>query len=176
MKIDLTTILNGRVSFLDFDEYFFVKDAESDIILPEDIDFTSPVRIVGRITENNGCMFLTSRVSVNYRTCCGRCLDDIDATLEFDFNRLVSAEPLSTEDEDDFDETLYVNESGLFLDGQLIEEISLELPTYHLCSDDCLGLCQRCGKKLTTKECDCKVEKEIDPRLKILQKLLDNYD
>ena len=48
----------------------------------------------------------------------------------------------------------------------------LDMDTKHLCSEDCKGLCSKCGKDLNEGDCDCP-KKEIDPRLAILQKLLD---
>ena len=61
------------------------------------------------------------------------------------------------------------------IDRDVLEELSLELPTYHLCSEDCPGLCPRCGKRLDGA-CKCAPEKHIDPRMEIFKKLLDNAD
>ncbi|MBE6562969.1 MAG: DUF177 domain-containing protein [Ruminococcaceae bacterium] len=178
MKIDMTTLLNGRCSSLSFEYDFEPKDTESDIILPEHIDLTSPVHVAGTITDKNNCMFLEADVTVKYHVLCDRCLDDMEETVTFPFERMISANSAKaapTEDDEDLD-ILYVNESGVDIDGVLIEEISLELPFYHLCSEDCKGLCQKCGKNLNLGPCDCEDKKEIDPRLKILQKLLDNME
>ena len=41
-----------------------------------------------------------------------------------------------------------------------------------LCSEDCKGLCPRCGADLNLGPCSCK--KEVDPRLAVLAKLLEN--
>jgi uncharacterized protein len=49
----------------------------------------------------------------------------------------------------------------------------LELPFRHLCRENCRGLCQVCGKKLSDEHPGCEIKKEIDPRLAILQKLLE---
>ena len=40
--------------------------------------------------------------------------------------------------------------------------------------EECAGLCPKCGKNLNFGPCDCPKKKEIDPRLAILQKLLEN--
>lgn len=176
MRIDLTPLLNGRVGSLDFDCKFKIEDAESEVLLPDGIDVTEPVAVTGSISDKNNCMFLDAHVAVRYHTLCDRCLDDIDRTMEFDFKRMVSTDAPEAPDEELLEEIIYVDESGVDIDSSLIEEIALELPMYHLCSEDCKGLCQKCGKKLADGECQCKNEKETDPRLKILQKLLDNYD
>ena len=48
----------------------------------------------------------------------------------------------------------------------------LGMDTKTLCSEDCKGLCSRCGADLNLGPCSCK--KEIDPRLAALAKLLEN--
>ena len=72
-------------------------------------------------------------------------------------------------------ETALIPEKEFDFDRDIIEELSLELPIYHLCNEDCPGLCSVCGKKLDGA-CKCSQEKEIDPRLEIFKKLLDNSE
>ncbi len=178
MKIDITTLMNKRAEKIDFEYGFDPAAVDCGVILPEDMAITEPVRVAGVVKDMNNCMSLSCRVKVNYRTVCDRCLDDIDGVLEFDVEKTVSIEaaPEGFEDDPIYDEVVFVNESSLDIDPALTEEIALKLPTYHLCSEDCPGLCPKCGKKLVPGGCECKNEKEIDPRLKILQKLLDNFD
>jgi len=52
-------------------------------------------------------------------------------------------------------------------------EVILDLPSKHLCKDDCKGICFKCGKNLNEGECDCET-REVDPRLAKLMELLDN--
>ena len=40
---------------------------------------------------------------------------------------------------------------------------------------DCKGLCPKCGKDLNEGKCNCQT-KEIDPRLEVLKKFLQNND
>jgi uncharacterized protein len=44
-----------------------------------------------------------------------------------------------------------------------------------LCDEDCPGLCPKCGKPKREGECGCPT-REIDPRLAILQTLLDQNE
>ena len=48
----------------------------------------------------------------------------------------------------------------------------LDMDTKTLCSEDCKGLCPRCGADVNLGPCSCKPE--ADPRLAVLAKLL--YD
>jgi uncharacterized protein len=58
------------------------------------------------------------------------------------------------------------------LDEIVTEDVFLNLPAKFLCSDDCKGMCFKCGKDLNSGSCSC--EKDIDPRLEALKQLLDN--
>ncbi len=51
-------------------------------------------------------------------------------------------------------------------------EFSLEMDIRTLCSEDCKGLCSRCGAHSNLGPCSC--QKEVDPRLAALAKLLEN--
>ena len=130
------------------------------------------------VKDQNGCMSFECTVKVPYRALCDRCLDEIERELEFSLCKTVSTDepPVDPGDDPLFDDVLFVNESAIDADAAIVEEIVLRLPPYRLCSEDCPGLCPRCGKKLKDGPCGCETEKEIDPRLKILQKLLDNSD
>ena len=86
---------------------------------------------------------------------------------------LLAAGP-SESDGTDPDELLVIRDSYLEADAAIMEEVALELPIYHLCREDCPGLCPRCGKRLADGDCGCNGKKDVDPRLAILQKLLDN--
>ncbi len=50
----------------------------------------------------------------------------------------------------------------------------LGMDTKTLCSEDCKGLCPRCGANLNDGPCSC--GKETDPRLAVLAKLLENRE
>ena len=178
MKVDITALMNKRTDKLDFGYELDPYAVECDIILPEDVSIPSPVFVSGCVKDQNNCMSLACTVRVNYKTQCDRCLDEIDGELCFEFEKTVSESqpPEGFEDDPSYDDIVFVNESSVDIDAAVVEEIALRLPPYHLCSEDCPGLCPKCGKKLSEGDCGCSAKKEIDPRLKILQKLLDNFD
>ena len=60
----------------------------------------------------------------------------------------------------------------LDLDETLSTLYVLDMETKFLCSEDCKGLCARCGADLNLGPCAC--GKEVDPRLAVLQQLLDS--
>ena len=74
-------------------------------------------------------------------------------------------------DEDKLDDYAIVEDGFLDMDEMLLLQLEMEFPARFLCKDDCLGLCQRCGKNLNEGDCGCP-KKEIDPRLQALADLL----
>ena len=78
---------------------------------------------------------------------CARCLDEFTASTHVRFCELFATEAGESEDD------------GYLLDGDLLDlepalrdALVLELPLSPLCSDDCAGLCSRCGVKLADAE------------------------
>ena len=171
MKLDLTALLNKRMPKADFDFTVDPSSVEGAAGFAEDIALTGDIRVCGSITDNNGYMALEATVSADYKTVCDRCLKGLTGHIEFPFGRIVRVSASEDGGEDE-DELLYVSEGVIDFDRDVIEELSLELPIYHLCSEDCPGLCPVCGKRLDGS-CVCEKTKETDPRMETFRKLLD---
>ena len=173
MKLDLRPLLAGD-RLLSFD-YELMLD-----INPEDtasflygVSFPSPMKVKGEITNTAGYMRMTLSMSVDYITECARCLSKVNGTFSLDLEKTVAPRNLlSGLDEDKLDDYAIIEDGFLDMDEQLRAQLEMEFPVRFLCRDDCKGLCQRCGKNLNEGNCGC-VEKEIDPRMAPLQKLLE---
>ncbi len=174
MKLDLTPLLNRRVPAIDFNFTVDVNEVPDACDLPEDISLSGDIEVFGRITDNDGYMTLKASIRAPYDTVCDRCLAPLSDISEFDFSRIVTLNSTGVDGLDE-DELLVVKEGGIDFDREIIEELSLELPIYHLCSEECEGLCSDCGKPISGG-CTCKKEKEMDPRLETFKKLLENMD
>ena len=173
MKLDLRGLLAGE-RLLSFD---FELQLETD---PEDttgflygVRFPSPMKVWGDITNTAGYMRMTLSLDVDYETECARCLSAINGKFSLDLEKTVAPRNiLEGLDEDKTDDYAIIENGFLDMDELIYEQLELEFPSRFLCREDCLGLCQRCGKNLNEGKCNCP-EKEIDPRLAPLQKLLD---
>lgn len=172
MIIDLKPLLSGQVSQLDFNYSIDIADENNPIIPPDDVSFTENVAVLGSVTDNAGYMTLKATATIAYKSRCARCLEDLSGTFVLNFNRIVATSgTLQNEQNDDF----VVVENGLLdIDRELVEDLLLEFPSRLLCKEECAGLCPKCAKNLNFGPCDCPKKKEIDPRLAILQKLLEN--
>ncbi|MBR6806986.1 MAG: DUF177 domain-containing protein [Clostridia bacterium] len=189
MKIDVTDILSGRVSTLDFE---YTDGAPNGSLLrsmlPEGVTVDDDgIFVSGRVNDTGGYMSLSCNVTVDYTCPCDRCLEECDFYVDFTFDRVISAaaspedrERLISEDDEEWDgvldDLIYVSGGCIDFTDDLAEAIALEIPLRHLCDDDCRGLCQICGKKITDEHPGCTPKKEIDPRLAVLQKLLDKSE
>ena len=111
---------------------------------------------------------LTARTTLD--AVCDRCGKAFlqDKTVPF---RCLLAEELQNEDNDE----IVLLEDGEVDVGDLARTaFILGMDTKTLCSEDCKGLCPRCGADLNLGPCSC--GKETDPRLAVLAKLLENRE
>lgn len=168
MVLDITSLINGKLSRIDFN-YSIESNEENSVIPPDDVSFTAPVRVTGYVTDNAGYMSLMAVCEIDYSSHCARCLEDVFGTFSLELNRTVAISgTLQNEDDDSY---VTVKNGLLDIDRELVEVLMLEFPAKLLCKEDCKGLCPKCGINLNKGKCDCSKKKEIDPRLAILQTL-----
>ena len=176
MRIDLTKLLEGKASSLEV-EYSYMPDDEG-VLLPEEIKLRDEIHVRCSVTDNHGFLTLIASAVVAYDTVCDRCLEPISTSATFSISRLIeTGAGIHAEgeerDEDYEDSLLPLVGNAVEIDNEITEAFLLELPMVHLCREDCPGLCPKCGKRLSEGECGCSLKKEMDPRLAILQKLLE---
>ena len=172
MVLDLTRLLSGEVNKIGVDSELSPEFDDGYTAALDGVEFTSGARVVGEVTDNAGYMRLSVNVSLSYRGECARCLRQIDGTLSFGFEcTVVSEDTLSREsgeDDDYSDEYAVLDDGKLDIDTQLREMLILEFPSKILCSEDCLGLCIKCGHDLNEGDCGCD-RRHRDPRWDILK-------
>lgn len=135
---------------------------------------TEPVETIGNIVNMSGYMKLALKMNMKYKTVCARCLRPLDETFILNFAKTVAiAGTLENEETDEvITEYVLISENKLNLALVAEEQLLFEFPSKHLCSEDCLGLCQKCGHDLNESDCGCKND-EIDPRFEVLKSLLE---
>ena len=164
MRVDMTPILTGRT-----DTIAFAFDWEgADELFPE-FSFEKPVHIEGQVVERSGCLLLTLNAEVLYKTACARCLTELHRVLSLSLSKYAAVKGTLQDGEDD--DYVVIADSVMELDEPVGELLFLELPSKDLCSEDCRGICPKCGKNRNEGDCGCST-KEIDPRLAVLQKFL----
>src|SRR5437870_2238588 len=105
---------------------------------------------------------------------CARCLEEYAFGLTHPFvfvltprSAAVGGAQLSA---DDLALSYYEGEE-IDLTPLVHEQAMLALPTRPLCSEDCRGLCSRCGANLNAGPCGCTEATPADPRLAALHAL-----
>ena len=173
MKLDLRPLLAGD-RLLEFDyELSLDADSEDTVSFLTDVDFPSPMKVSGEITNTAGYMRMTLTMSVDYVAQCARCLSPVTGQFTLDLEKTVAPRNLLGDlDEDKLDEFAIIEDGFLDMDEQLREQLEMEFPMRFLCREDCKGLCPKCGKNLNEGECNCD-HTEIDPRMEPLRKLLE---
>ncbi len=103
---------------------------------------------------------LKGRLSGEMSVYCDRCLEPFSYPLDYPFRLfLASAGSDSGESEVALSEedlyTSFFNGNEVDLDDIVREQIYLSLPMKTLCSEDCPGLCPKCGANLKEASCEC---------------------
>ena len=167
MTIHIGPMLRGEVQKIDID-YMLAIDPIPGLVFP------NAAHVKGSLVDNAGYMRLSLSADLAYEAECARCLAPIAGTFSLDFERTVVTKGTLSEEqlEDNVDEYAVLDGPELCVDEEIRESLILEFPSKLLCSEDCAGLCPKCGKRLSEGDCGCPT-KEIDPRLAVLKKLLD---
>ena len=161
---------------LDLREIIHVPDAQKSFQLQldlSDLEFygrkpiSRPVLAEGSVTNHAGALVLEGTARSLLDLACDRCGKEFSREKVVELNSLVAQE---LEDEEN-DEILLLDGTELDLDQVVREAFVLAMDTQNLCSDDCKGLCAKCGANLNDGPCGCKPD--VDPRLAVLAQLLD---
>lgn len=169
MKIDLSKIEGEPETFA---ETFVLGEDRLD---PDRVTGGMNVHLEGRVRPVGEHFLVDGRLTASGRVNCGRCLEPVDWRADTSFNlevALAEAAPLDPEialDEADLD-LVYLEKPILELEELAIEQVELELPIRVLCSEECAGLCPRCGAN-RNDEGACQCEPEADPRWAALKDL-----
>ena len=128
---------------------------------------TRPVLAEGCVTNHAGALVLEGTARSVLDLTCDRCGKEFSREKVVKLDSLVAQE---LEDEEN-DDILLLDGTELDLDEVVTEAFVLAMDTKNLCSDDCKGLCAKCGANLNDGPCGCRPE--VDPRLAALAQLLD---
>ena len=140
----------------------------SDIEFSNERPMTEPCKVEGEIRNETDIVSLSATVTVLYSGNCDRCAKEVTKEYTIPMEHTFVTEL----NDDQNDEYVLVPTMRFDLEGLATEDVLLSLPTKFLCSEDCKGICSRCGKNLNDGPCDCKPE--IDPRLQALADMLDD--
>lgn len=102
---------------------------------------------------------------------CRRCLTPMTQELDTEVTMVFSPSDDLAEDDGEI-RLIDPSEIDIDLGPPLREELTLSVPSYAECRQDCRGLCPRCGVNLNDEACDCS-KGEPDSRWDALRALKD---
>lgn len=162
MRLDVRPLLRGEISRMDLS---FTLNPPA----PDGITFPDGADLSGVLEMRAGYMTLDARITVRYAGFCARCLSPVTGVFEVPFNRTAVTKGTLTEEQEDENVDEYVITVGGFLDldDPVCETVVLSFPSRLLCSDDCPGLCPRCGKPRREGSCGCPEEKAVPGQVRL---------
>ena len=164
MLLDVRSILYTPGKSLPFQ---FTLDL-SDVELGGRYPASRPVKVTGEVRNSADVLELKLTAETVLDAVCDRCGKAFSQEKSVPFSCML-AEELENEDNDEIE----LLEDGKVDLGELARTaFILGMDSKTLCSEDCKGLCPRCGADLNLGPCSC--QKEVDPRLAVLAKLLEN--
>lgn len=124
----------------------------------EDITFEKPLSLNATYSFiNEQEIAVNGSFETTVRAQCVRCLCDVSMTIHHDFHEVFHRSEL-----EDGENYTWQNEI-LSLDQLVRDAIVLGMPQKLLCSEDCKGLCQDCGKNLNEGTCTCEQSDDFNP-------------
>jgi len=153
----------------------------------DDAVVRGPLAVSLDLTNVEGLVAVTGVLESTIARECVRCLKEYEDPLAFSVRAAFIPEPKSAprhpkrvdprrsraevvevEPEEKPDDQYQYQGNQLELAPMLREHVILSAPMQPLCSDDCLGLCARCGKNLNEGLCQCAEEPPI-PTFRVVQ-------
>lgn len=164
MLFDVKPILHTPGKQLEFQFELDLSDVEFSGRYP----VSRPVAVSGTVRNTAGILELELSARTTLDAVCDRCGKAFLQEKEIPYSCML-AEELQNEDND---EIVLLEDDCVDVGDLARTAFILGMDTKTLCSEDCKGLCPRCGADLNLGPCSCK--KETDPRLAVLAKLLEN--
>ena len=126
-------------------------------------EFVEPITYSIDITNASEGMYVSGSVQGCANTQCGRCLDDVSVDVFGNIQTLYLFEAPALGPDDYCDEEILSADHCICIYDLVLSAVLECLPTKVLCSEDCKGLCAKCGQNLNEGECRCAQNNEIDP-------------
>ena len=162
MRLNVKKIINAPGERMEFSFEMDLSDVEFGGLYP----IRKPVVVTGNVKNIAGMLLLEFQASTVLSSVCDRCMKAFDNPKTVTYQCMLADE---VQDEEN-DDIVLLEKDQVDL-GDLAKTVFiLEMDTKTLCSEDCKGLCPKCGADLNQGSCGCKPD--TDPRLAALAVLL----
>lgn len=159
MKIDISSILKASEGSLNVE---FEETIDNKGMQFADVEIKDPVRFKGVFVNDGESVKLEGVLGFSFSVDCCRCLSGFDSEMEVTIKE-------DFVDVDKAKEDVYTYQGKIVdLDKVFVDNILLNLPSRHVCKEDCKGLCAICGGDLNKVSCNCTKE-DINPAMEALK-------
>ena len=133
----------------------------------ETVVFDTAVLQGAFFTDDDGGVTVDGKLTTVAHAQCANCLEPASTDIEAPFHETF------VRGGDPNDDEIFAYEGyQVEFDKLAMSYAVMALPIRFLCKEDCKGLCPRCGMNLNHGSCNCKPD--TDPRLAVLEQLLDD--
>lgn len=162
MIINVDNFIDGEIRNISFSET---------ILLPEGYSDNREVKtsVVGQIANIGGKFKFTGKIHAILTLICDLCLTPFEFELETDIEEIFSK---VADDENDY---WLFSDKAIDLEPAVLSNIMLSMPMKSVCSDECKGLCSKCGHNLNDGECGCD-RTYINPKFEKLKALFEESE
>jgi len=163
IKIKVSNLSNGR-----YDYDFEGKASDLEIYEPYIGIFMTNVVL----SKFDNQIILDAETEITANLICDRCADEFHSVIKSNFRNVYLFRVNIKDDEGEKEDVVFIHPDTdkIDLDKDIRDYAVLAVPMKNLCSEDCKGLCPKCGKNINEGPCNCN-EEEIDPRWEPIQKL-----
>jgi uncharacterized protein len=125
---------------------------EQAVSVPDFVSYTfsEPAVVLLKIRRLNRGLDISGTIEAAYAGACDRCLGDVHRTMYLDIEEQFSAEAKSA---DPFADSNVLSGTTLDVSDLVRQLIDSALPLTILCSEECRGLCARCGQNAEICRC-----------------------
>ena len=148
LRVDLRDLRRGPVSTDG------MLAADDPALAGLELVLLAPVQVEGRLQATDQGEFLwRADIAGQVGGDCRRCLQPVEQDIRVHADVLFSTDPDAQDDPSVY--PLDASATHVDLAPAVREELTLAVPPFPLCRDDCAGLCPGCGADLNAGPCRC---------------------
>jgi len=170
MIIDLSSILKDYAGSMELCEKLELENTD---FLGEEFTFPDGLFVNGKITNNTKSLHLLAKVTGTMMVHCARCMKEISRNVDFEVSEVLVRDDDNSANTDE--DVVVFSGHTVDIDDIIINHFLMNVEAKFLCSEDCKGLCPKCGQDLNVRDCGCS-DDEIDPRWAALAEIIKNSD
>lgn len=127
----------------------------------DDVEFISPIECSVNLIRERNIIYASVEAELDVQLICRRCLSKyktrISTHFDYQYEKTDEPEKLRSEFLSSIDRRYYM-ENTINLTEDVRQAIVLEIPLWPLCSEECKGLCPKCGHNLNEGTCSCELD------------------